>query len=124
MAVSVTSQTDPYVDKLIVDTDANATAEDNVLPGASTCYIFDTDNSNNSTAVYAKFYDTGANTITVIGTHEPHIMMLVPANTRQVVTISSGIAFAARLSFGCVVGKATANAVAPTNPVTIRVMAE
>jgi len=121
MAVSVTSQTDPYVDKLIVDTDANATAEDNVLTGAATCYILDTDNSNNSTAVYAKFFNT---TNATTGTTEPDILMLVPANVRQVLTVSSGVVFAAGLSIACVAGKATSNAVSPTNSITIRVMAE
>ena len=121
MPVSVTSQTAPYVDKLIVDTDADATAEDNVLTGAAATYIFDVDNSNNSSAVYAKFFNvTNATT----GTTEPSIQMLVPANVRQVLTIPSAVAFSAGLSFACVAGSATANAVSPVNSVTIRVMAE
>ena len=123
MAVSVTSQTDPYVDKLIVDTDANATPEVHVLGAASTNYIFDVDNSNNSSAVYGKFFNIGADGVTV-GTTEPAILMLVPANVRQVLTVSSGVVFTAGLSLACVAGKATSNAVSPTNNVTIRVMAE
>tara|TARA_R110000787_G_scaffold14939_1_gene45950 strand:- start:648 stop:1013 length:366 start_codon:yes stop_codon:yes gene_type:complete len=121
MAVSVTSQTAPYVDKLVVDTDANATAEDNTLTGAATGYIFDVDNGNNSAPVYAKFFNT---TNATTGTTEPSVLMLVPGNVRQVLTVSSGVAFSAGLSFACVAGSATANAVSPVNSVTIRVMAE
>jgi len=123
MATSVTSQSDPYVDKLVVDTQANATPENHVLGSAAANYIFDVDNSNNSAAVYAKFFDIGVAGVTV-GTTEPSILMLVPANTRQVLTVSSGVAFATGLSFACVAGKATSNAVNPVNNVTIRVMAE
>lgn len=123
MAVSVSSQTNPYVDKLVVDTDANATPENHVLGAASTNYIFDVDNSNNSVVAYAKFFNIGAAGVTV-GTTEPTILMLVPPNVRQVLTVSSGVAFSTGLSFACVAGRATSNAVSPTNSVTIRVMAE
>ena len=121
MATSVTSQSDPYVDKLVVDTNANATPENHVLGSAAANYIFDVDNSNNSAAVYAKFFNL---TNVTVGTDQPSILMLVSANVRQVLTVSSGVAFATGLSFACVAGKATSSAVNPVNNVTIRVMAE
>jgi CelD/BcsL family acetyltransferase involved in cellulose biosynthesis len=122
MAVSVTSQSNPYVDKLIVDTEANATAEFNVLTGAATIYIVDIDNSNNTgSAAYAKLWN---NTNPSVGTTEPDFILKAPKGVRQVVTISSGSNFATGLSFACVTGAETANQTNPTNKVTMRVMAE
>jgi len=121
MAVSVTTQTAPYVDKLFVDTQANGTAEDAVSAGAATIYIVDIDNSNNSSAVYAKLFDHASPTE---GTTEPDFILKAPKQTRQVVTISEGSYFSTNLSFMCVTGRETASTTAPPNNVTIRLMAE
>lgn len=120
MPVSVSSQNNPYVDKLIVDTTANATAEDDVLPGAGTVYIVDIDNTNNSIPAYAKLF----NSAPTEGTTEPSMMLKAPKNVRQTVTITEGIAFSSQISFMCVSGSATNSLVAPTNNVTVRIMAE
>lgn len=121
MAVSVTTQTAPYVDNLYVDTQANGTAEDAVSGGAATIYIVDIDNSNNSAAVYAKLFNHAAPTE---GTTEPNFILKAPKQTRQVVTITEGSNFATNLSFMCVTGRETASTTSPPNNVTIRLMAE
>ena len=125
MAVSVTSQTSPYVDKLIVDVDANGTPEADPLSGATTSFIFDIDNPDNTTAVVAKFFNAGS--ITLDGTAsstEPDIIITCPKQSRQTVTISDGIIFGSGLCFACVTGASTTNNSSPQNTVTIRIMAE
>ena len=125
MAVSVTTQTAPYVDKLIVDTTSNETAETNVLGGGATTYIFDIDNSNNTSAVYAKFFNNANPTIGGNSSPtEPDIILLCPKQTRQTVTIGDGIYFGTSLSFATTLGADTANQSPALNPVTIRLMAE
>ena len=121
MALSVTSQSAPYVDKLYVETDANAVANDAVTAGAATIYIVDIDNSNNSSAVYAKLFNHAAPTE---GTTEPNFIFKAPKQTRQTITITEGSNFATNVSFMCVTGRETASQIAPTNKVTLRLMAE
>ena len=125
MAVSITSQTAPYVDKLIVDTDANQTAETNVLSGGATTFIFDVDNSDNTYSVYAKFFNNANPTIGGNSSATaPDIILLCPKQTRQTVTVGDGIYFGTSLSFACTTGADTANQTPPANSVTIRLMAE
>lgn len=121
MAVSVTNQNDPYVDKLVVDTQANSTAEDDVLNGNARVYIVDIDNSNNSVAAYAKLFNAANPTE---GTTEPDMILKAPSQTRMAVSITEGTQFSTNLSFMCVTGSATSSLVSPTNSVTIRIMAE
>lgn len=127
MAVSVTSQITPYVDKLIVDDDADETGEDAVFGGAAaTIYIVDIDNKNNATAAnYAKLYNNG--NPTVGGSNaptEPDLIFLAPKGVRQTVTIGGGITFPSDLSFACTNGAETASNVGPATSVTMRIMAE
>ena len=125
MAVSITTQTDPYVDKLIVDIDANATVEPAAMASSSTSYIWDIDNTSNSATVCAKFFNhanptlDGSNSST-----EPSVLIVVPKQTRQTVTVSDGVVFATALSFACTAGAATTSNTSPANAVTIRIMAE
>lgn len=125
MAVSITTQTDPYVDKLIVDTDANATVEANAMSSSSTSYIWDIDNTDNTTTVCAKFFDNANPTLDGSGgSTEPAILIVVPKQTRQTVTVSDGVVFATAVSFACTTGAATTSNTNPANAVTIRIMAE
>ena len=121
MATSVTTQLSPYVDKLVVDTQANGVKEANVLSGAATCYIFDIDNSNNTSATFFKAYNHANPTI---GTTEPDIIILAPKQTRQTVSLTDGIALGTGLSFVCVTSNLTNSTANPTNDVTVRIMAE
>ena len=126
MAVSITSQTSPYVDKLIVDTETDNTANTAVFSGAAaTMYIYDIDNSDNVSAAVGKFYDNANPTVGGNSSPtEPDIILTVPKLVRQTVTVHDGITFGSDFSFACTVGADTANAVPPTNKVTFRIMAE
>lgn len=121
MPTSVTTQLSPYVDKLIVDTTANATLEANVLSGGATCYIFDVDNSNNTVPCYLKIWNATGPTV---GTTESDIVLLVPKQVRQTVSVTDGIYLGTALSFVCVTLPATNSTASPTNDVTVRIMAE
>ena len=125
MAVSITSQNSPYVDKLIVDTEANATVEANAMSSSSTSYIWDVDNTSNTTTVCAKFFNSANPTLDGSGgSTEPTVLFVVPKQTRQTVTVSSGVVFSTALSFACTTGAATTSNTNPANAVTIRIMAE
>ena len=135
MAVSVTSQTNPYVDKLIVDTQANSTVEAAVFSGSGgTTYIIDIDNSNNSAACALRLYNNGNPTHDGSGSStEPDILIPCPKQTRQSVTITGfsnngatadGVAFGGDYSFACTTSGATATNTSPQNNVTVRIMAE
>ena len=134
MGVSVTTQTAPYVDNLVVDVDADESPENDVLSGPCTVFIFDIDNSNNIVPAYGKFFD--ATSITLDGTSsstEPELILLCPKQTRQTVTITGfagngatadGIPFFTGLTFACTSGAETTSNSGVQNPVTIRIMAE
>tara|TARA_R110000824_G_scaffold178505_3_gene358245 strand:+ start:2246 stop:2608 length:363 start_codon:yes stop_codon:yes gene_type:complete len=118
---AVTTQTSPYVDKLITDDDANETVEANVLTGAATCYIFDGNNGNNTATTYLKVWNhTGPTN----NSTEFDILIMLPGLTRQTVTVGGGIALPSGLSFIATQGAALANISGPLNPVTVKIMAE
>ncbi len=126
MAVSVSSQLNPLVDKLVVETECNTTVTQNVLSGGATSYIFDADNSNNANQVAVLKAFNHANP-TLDGSNsstEPDLLFTIPAGTRQTVTISDGIYFGTALSFACTTGASTTSNTSPTNPVTVRIMTE
>ena len=126
MAASVSSQLSPYVDKLIVDTNCNTTVTTNVLSGGATSFILDADNSNNAAQVVVlKAFNLASPTLDGSNSStEPDLIFTIPAGVRQTITISDGIYFGTALSFACATGAATTNNTSPTNPVTVRIMAE
>ena len=122
MAVSVTSQTNPYVDKLIVDTDADEDPADNVLSGAATVYIFDGSNLlNANTACFLKVWNNANPTN---NSTEFDLLIPIPAGTRQTVTIPAGVNLATALSFAVTTTADLAGVTPPSNKVTVRIMAE
>ena len=123
MAFSVSSQSNPYVDKIITATTALAAGDKDIFSGAgANCFIADMNNSNNAQhASYLKLYD-GANP--TIGTTEPDLLLKAPKATRQTVTISDGISLGAALSFNLTKNPATSDQTNATNSVAVRIMAE
>jgi len=126
MAFTKTTQLDPYVDNLIVDTDANKNVQQAILGGAAaTIYIVDIDNSDGGSSVVFKAYDNanptldGSNSST-----EPDIIITAPKNVRQTVTIRDGINLPSDFSFALVSGAATTNYSSPATTTAVRVMAE
>ena len=130
MANSVTTQSNPYVDNLIVDTDSNGTPENNVLSGGATCFIFDIDNSNNTVPTYLKVWNDASPTN---NSDECDLLFLAPKQVRQTVTVtgalangtvSDGIYLGTALTFASTTAATLAGVTNPTNSVTVRIMAE
>lgn len=120
MSLSVSTQASPIGTKLVQETAAGATPDNNVTGAAGSIYLLDIDNSNNSdNPAYLKVYDNAA---PVVGTTAPDLIVRVPANQRRSMAIPEGWAFTA-LSFACVISGGTAGSTGPTNPVPVRIVA-
>jgi len=120
MSLSVSTQVSPVGSKLIVETAAGATANNNVTGAAGTLYTVDIDNTGNAdTDAYVKIYNTAA---PVVGTTAPDLILEAPANQRRDFVIPQGWDFAS-LSFACVVSPGTAGATAPAVSVPVRMVA-
>jgi hypothetical protein len=119
MTLSVSDQVSPVGNKLVVDTDCNATAKNSVTGSAGTIYQIDIDNSNNVTeAVFLKIYDDAAPTV---GTTAPDFVIKVPTNQRRSMAIPEGFDFT-NLSIACVTAGGTAGVTDPTTAVTVRMV--
>lgn len=102
---------------LVKDTDADATAENDVNTGAATVYIIKVDNVNNgSQAVFLKLYNNVAPTV---GTTAPDMVWRVPGGAAPTIMIAEGINFATGLSFACVTAGGTGGTTSPTNDVAV-----
>ena len=120
MTLSVSTQVSPVGGKLIVETSAGATPNNNVTGAGGTLYMVDVDNEGNpADQACLKIYD---NASPVVGTTAPELVFRVPANTRRNFVIPDGWSFSA-LSFACVTGAGTAGSVAPANPVPVKMVA-
>jgi hypothetical protein len=120
MPLSVSTQVSPVGSKLIVETSAGATPNNNVTGASGTLYMVDVDNSGNpADPAYLKIYNAAA---PVVGTTAPDLILEVGLNKRRTFVIPEGWAFTA-LSFACVTAGGTAGTTAPTNPVAVRMVA-
>jgi hypothetical protein len=105
--------------RLFTDIVADASPEQDLLAGTGTLYGFEADNSQNTVAVYLKFYD--ALTVTV-GTDAPTWVMMLPAGEVRKGVFGSrgtGRAFATGVSLCCVTTGGTGGVTAPINPVKV-----
>lgn len=120
MTLSVSTQVSPVGSKLIVETSAGATPNNNVTGAAGTLYTVDIDNTGNpADPAYVKVYDDVA---PVVGTTPPDLILEVPPNNLGSFVMPRGWAFSA-LSFACVTSPGTAGNTAPANPVIVRMVA-
>lgn len=120
MSLSVSTQVSPVGSKLIVETAAGATANNNVTGAAGTLYMADVDNTANvATPAYLKVYNAAAPTV---GSTAPDLILAVPAATRRTFVIPEGWAFSF-LSFACVTTPGTAGSTSPAANVPVRMVA-
>lgn len=120
MAVTTTPLSNAVAANMVVDTDADATGENDVRSGAATIYLVDVDNSNNSAVTYVKFYNALAPTI---GTTAPDVILRVPASARRVWSFGlEGTNFPTAISFAAVTAAGTAGTTSPTSDVTVRIL--
>jgi hypothetical protein len=118
MALSISTQVSPVGNKLVVETSAGATANNSVLGAAGKVYAIDVDNSLNGAACYLKMYENAAPTV---GTTAPDLIFPVKTGQRRGCVIPEGLDFTV-LSFACVTTPGNAGVVAPTQPVTVRLV--
>ncbi|MDD5707169.1 MAG: hypothetical protein PHR35_14695 [Kiritimatiellae bacterium] len=116
MALTISTQVNPIATKLIVQTSATATPDNNMLGMAGTVYMIEVDNTANAASSYLKFYDNGAPTV---GTTVPDFVVRVKAGQRRPMVIPEGLDFTI-LSMACVTTGGTAGATSPASPVVVR----
>lgn len=120
MTLSVSDQVPPVGSKLIVQTDCDETANNDVTGAAGSIYQIEIDNSANSdNPAFLKIYDAAAPTI---GTTNPDWQVKVPVNQERSVTIPQGLDFSVALSFACVTTGGTPGTTGPTNAVIVRMV--
>lgn len=100
MAVTVSTIADPLGTKLVIDVDADATAETNVTGAATTIYAVEIDNTANAVPVYLKLSNS-AGSLTP-GTTEPNMVIRCAALSKHTHMIGSGVVFDVGLGFWCV----------------------
>jgi len=120
MTLSVSTQVSPIATRLIVQTQANADA-DNAVAGvtATTLYMVDIDNPTGVT-VYLKLYNAAT---AVVGTTVPDMVVMMPAATRRTLALPEGLLFSTALSMACVTAGGTAGTTSPAGPVVVRMLA-
>jgi len=119
MTLSVSTQVSPIGTKLIKDTDANATAENDVTGAAGSIYMIDIDNTANAVdAAYLKIYDNASPTV---GTTDPDFIIKVPVNERRQVVCPDGLDFT-NLSFAVLNAGGTGGTTAPASAVIVQMV--
>jgi len=85
---------------IVEDINGNATAQANVLSGATTLYMVRIDNSSNSAeTVYLKLYDA---TSATVGTTRPAGIFSCPASTSRQYSVPDGITFSSGITYAVV----------------------
>lgn len=105
---------------ILRDSDADATAEANVGPGAVTLYLIEINNANNATtAVYLKCYNA---TSVTVGTTVPDIILRAAGGATVSVAIPEGIVFGTGLSVACTTEAGTAGTTSPASDVVVTIV--
>lgn len=108
MAITTTTIADPLGTKLIIDSDANADAEDDVTgTGTGKIYAVEIDNSLNSIPVYVKLCEVADATS---GANGAPWQFPAPAGTKITYMIGDGVSYLTNLSFWCVISPFTTSA--------------
>ena len=120
MTLSVSTQVGPVGAKLVVDTDADEQAQNNVTGQADTIYMLDVDNALNAAqVVYLKVYNA---TSCVPGTDNPDMIIRLTGGERRVCVIPEGELFDVGISFCCVISPGSPGTTGPTSAVTMRMV--
>lgn len=122
MTLSITAQASPLGAKLVQQTVANATANNNVTGAPGVLYMVDIDNTSNPAVVYLKLFDATAPTIGGEAPSAADWVFKVPASARRVIGIPEGFSFAVGLSFAVVTQPNESALTSPGNPVIVRLL--
>lgn len=108
--------------KYILDSDSDATSEDNINGGPGTIKNVFIDNSANAAISYVKFYDS-ASAVTV-GTTVPDMILPCNASSRYVYSFKNGVFFQNGIGVASVTAAGTAGTTSPTSDVVIYIEIE
>ena len=117
MALSITPQASPLAARLVEETAATSTAEDNVTGGAGALYMIDVDNPN-ATAVYLKLFNDANPSL---GSTPADWVFRIAATSRRAIAIPLGLDFTA-LSFAVTLNPDESDVTAPASAVLVRLV--
>lgn len=106
----------PSILKVIQDTTADNTAEQNVSDGPGSVYAVAIDNNLNAALTYVKFWDNAAPTV---GTTAPDMILPADLSDRVVYVFRLGIPFATAISFAALTAGGTAGTTSPVSAVKV-----
>ena len=125
MAITLSTIADPLGSKLIIDTDADSTAEANVTGATGSFYAVEIDNTANTSATYVKLADASSGTA---GTTQNDWQFYAPASTKLTYIVGTGMAFSTALTVWAVTSPAAltnsnaASATSPTSNVSVKIL--
>jgi hypothetical protein len=119
MSVTVTTQHNPLAARIVQDTSADKTAQDNTTQAAGTLYMVEIDNTNASGSEVVYFKLVAATSCTP-GTTAPTMVFYCPNGAKRSYVFPEGIAFSNGFSHWCVTGAAQSDDTNPTNPPAVR----
>ena len=105
----------------IEDSDITATLQ-KVVDGTFYIDQIRIDNSNNSGAVYLKFYDVASGGSCTVGTSNPEYIFPVNGSSAAEYSMQPGAKFASGIAFACVTAAGTGGTTSPTNDVTVKIL--
>jgi len=120
MAISTTVLDGRFTNKIIQDTDTNATPTVDITGATGSVYSIQIAAGATAADNYFKLYDVGG---VLVGTSDPVFIIKVPASTTKECIISGGMPFTDSLSFACVTTGGTVGTTAPSgSTVTTRIV--
>lgn len=120
MTLSVSTQVNPIADRLVVQTNATATPDNNVLGTTAKVYMVDVDNSANpGEDAYIKLY---ADASPVVGQTLPVMIFLCPMGLRRTMAIPEGVEIPG-MSMAATTAGGTEGSASLTNQVIVRILA-
>ena len=80
------------------------------------------DNTNNTSAMYLKFYDVASGGSVTVGTTNPDFIFPVSASSTVQYTMQPGAFFDLGIAFACVNPPGTGGTTSPTNDVSVKIL--
>ena len=120
MTLSVSTQVNPIADKLVVQTDAKADPNNNVLGTTAKVFMVNVDNSANpGVAAFVKLYDDPA---PIVGTTLPVMVFMCPGSLNRTLAIPEGVEIPG-MSMACTTSGGTEGNQSLANPVVVQILA-
>ncbi len=119
MAVSVTNLGSPLAVKLVIDDDADGSANNNVTGASGNIFLVEIDNANNTAITYVRLYNHNSPSV---GTTDPELVLPAPAGTKLTYAIPQGVAFGTGISIAACAEGGTSGSTNPGGTVTVRLL--